>query len=110
MANVAALERTALAWERTAISLAVLGTIVFKFPLAGPLARAGGIMLLAVAVVVVGLLVPIGYRRARDQVMSGGPQVRLQGRDAVVRAVLLSTAAAVSLVALAGIVEAFLVL
>lgn len=110
MADVAALERTALAWERTAISLAVLGTVVFKFPEAGHLARAGGMLLIATAVVVVGLLVPLGYRRARDQVLTGGPTVRLQGRDSVVQAVLFSTAATVSLVAGAGIIEAFIVL
>lgn len=110
VANVAALERTALAWERTAISLAVLGTVVFKFPQGGSLVRAGGLLLLATAVVVVGLLVPLGYRRARDQLLTGGPEIRLHGRDAVARGVLFSTAAVVSLVAAAGIIEALLVL
>lgn len=110
VANVAALERTALAWERTAISLAVLGAVVFKFPQGGALVRSSGLLLLATAIIVVGLLVPLGYRRARDQVLAGGPEVRLQGRDAVVRGVLFSTAAVVSVVAAAGVVEALVVL
>ena len=110
VARVAALERTALAWERTAISLAALGTVVFKVQQAGALVQGGGVVMVAGAVVLVLVVVPLGYRRARTQVLAGGPSVRLQGDDRMVGAVLLGTACVVSLAALFAGVEAVLLL
>lgn len=109
-AGVAALERTALAWERTAISLAALGTVVFKIPQAGTLLRAGALAMIATAVVLVLVVVPLGYHRARAQVVAGGPQVRLHGRDSLLRLVLITTAGVVALAAGLAIFEALVTL
>lgn len=105
VAHVAALERTSLSWERTGISLAALGTIVFKIPDSGPLLQAGGILMISAAIVLVLFVVPLGYRRARAQVLEGGPGARLQGGDTTVAAVLLTTASVVSMAAVFAIVE-----
>lgn len=71
--RVAALERTALAWERTAFGLAALGALLAKLGVGGPVVRATGLALVATAFGLVGVAVPVGYRRARARVDRADP-------------------------------------
>lgn len=99
--EVAALERTALAWERTAISLAAVGLLLVKLVDVGLPTETGGVVLVGLAIAVVLVVVPVGYRRARGRVE---PQ-RLDAPFTVVDRwrprMLLVTALAVSATALA---------
>lgn len=94
--DIAALERTALAWERTAVSLAAVGALLLKVVEGGRLIQAGGVLLVGVAVVIVIVLVPLGYRRARARVDPDRPDAAFTSPDRWRRTVLVSTAAAVS--------------
>jgi uncharacterized membrane protein YidH (DUF202 family) len=109
-ADVAALERTALSWERTAVGLAALGAVLLKIGGVGPVVRSVGLLLVAAAVVLVLVVIPVGYRRAHAQVVAAGPRPGLREPDALLRLGLVTTAAVVSLAALGAIVEALLLL
>ena len=110
VAAVAALERTALSWERTAMSIAALGAASFKLAGTGTLVQAGGALMMAAAVLLVVVVVPLGYVRARSQLLRDGPRERLEGDDPLVRLGLLGTAGLVSVVAVLAGVEALLLL
>lgn len=70
--RVAALERTALAWERTGIGLAGVGALLLHLRDESPAMLAlGGLLVLAALAVVLGLA-PRRYRAARDVVRRGG--------------------------------------
>ncbi len=58
--SVAALERTALAWERTAVSLAAVGLLLLKVADGGRVTQAAGLVLVAMAATVVLAVVPLG--------------------------------------------------
>lgn len=66
--GIAALERTALAWERTAVSLGAVGLLLVKVVDGGGATRAAGLVLVAMAATVSLVVVPLGYRRARARV------------------------------------------
>jgi uncharacterized membrane protein YidH (DUF202 family) len=97
--SVAALERTALAWERTAVSLAAVGLLLLKVVDGGRLTQAAGLALVAMAAAVVLVVVPLGYRRARARVDPAAPEQPFVEADRWRTRALLGTACAVSLVA-----------
>jgi uncharacterized membrane protein YidH (DUF202 family) len=97
--SVAALERTALAWERTAVSLAAVGLLLLKVVDGGRLTQAAGLALVAMAAAVVLVIVPLGYRRARARVDPAAPEQPFVEEDRWRTRALLGTACAVSLVA-----------
>ncbi|MCB0909122.1 MAG: DUF202 domain-containing protein [Nocardioidaceae bacterium] len=66
--RVAALERTALAWERTGFGLASVGALLLHLRGEAPPLAALGAVLLAAAVAVVVFLAPARYRAARSDV------------------------------------------
>lgn len=99
--EVAALERTALSWERTAFSLAAVGALLLKVVEGGRPLRAAGILLVGLAVLIVLVLVPLGYRRARTRVDPTVPPSPFTEPDRLRSAVLLVTAMAVSATVLA---------
>lgn len=66
--SVAALERTALAWERTAVSLGAVGLLLVKVVDGGGATQAAGLVLVALAATITLAMVPLGYRRAHDRV------------------------------------------
>jgi uncharacterized membrane protein YidH (DUF202 family) len=107
--DVAALERTALAWERTAVSLAAVGAMLLKVVDGGPLVEAAGLVLVAVAIAVVLVVVPVGYRRARAQVDAERPGSAFTGEDRWRPRFLLLTAAVVSLTVVAVAADLWLV-
>ncbi len=107
--DVAALERTALAWERTAVSLAAVGTLLLKAVDGGRALDAAGLLLVGLAVVVVLVLVPVGYQRARARVDHDAPGSPFTRPDRGRSAVLLGTAVAVSLTVVAVAVDLWLV-
>lgn len=103
-ADIAALERTALAWERTALGVAALGTLLLKAPQTGALAQAFGVVLLAAGIALI-LLSPVGYALARRDLVSaergsgaaeafGERTVRVRHRAVLGTALALSAAAA----------------
>lgn len=106
--EVAALERTALAWERTAFSLAAVGALLLKVIDGGRPLQAAGIVLVGLAVVIVLVLVPLGYRRARTRVDPTAPPSSFTEPDRLRSAVLLVTALAVSATVLAVGVDLWL--
>ncbi|GAB3257665.1 hypothetical protein GCM10027425_18840 [Alteromonas gracilis] len=109
-ADIAALERTALAWERTALGVAAIGTLLVKAPSAGPLAEVFGVVLLAVGIGLI-LLAPIGYSRTRRDLVAAGPRDLEVFSDPVARwrhRVILGTVVALSLAASAVAVEVVL--
>jgi uncharacterized membrane protein YidH (DUF202 family) len=89
---VAALERTALSWERTAIASGAVGTLLVKLPGNGQLVRASGMVLLAGALAVVTVMVPIGYRRTRSRVAQSLSEEAPLFSDPWRRRVMLGTA------------------
>lgn len=95
--QVAALERTALSWERTAFSLAAVGALLLKVIEGGRALQAAGVLLVGLAVVIVLVLVPLGYRRARLRVDPDRPPAPFTDPDRWRARVLLGTALAVSL-------------
>lgn len=94
--DVAALERTALAWERTGFSLAAVGLLLVKVVPGGRVLQGSGLVLVGVAVLVVLVLVPWGYGRARVRVDPDEPAGAFAGADPWRSATLLTTALAVS--------------
>ncbi len=106
-ADIAALERTALAWERTSLGVAAIGTLLLKAPAAGPLAEVFGVVLLAVGIALI-LLAPIGYSvTRRDLVAADAADVEVFS-DRVARwrhRVILGTVSILSLAAAAVAVE-----
>jgi predicted Co/Zn/Cd cation transporter (cation efflux family) len=94
---VAALERTALAWERTAFSLAAVGALLLKVVDGGTVVRAAGAVLLAVAVAVVLVMVPVGYRRAVARVDPDDQAAPFADEDPWRRRAVLATAVVVAL-------------
>ncbi len=99
--DVAALERTALAWERTAVSLGAVGLLLAKVVEGGWPLVASGVLLLAVAVVIVLVVVPLGYRRARARVDPTEPSAPFATGDRWRPRVLLGTAMCVSVTVVA---------
>jgi uncharacterized membrane protein YidH (DUF202 family) len=106
--SVAALERTALAWERTAVSLAAVGLLLLRVVDGGPTTQAAGLGLVAMAVAVVLVVVPLGYRRARARVDPAAPERPFVGEDRWRARALLVTACAISLVAVVVAVDIWL--
>ncbi len=106
--DVAALERTALAWERTAVSLAAVGLLLLKVLDGGWALQASGVLLVAVAVLVVLVLVPLGYRRARSRVDPGDPTAPFTTTDRWRSWTLLGTALCVSVTVVAVAVDMWL--
>lgn len=103
--EVAALERTALAWERTAFSLAAVGALLLKVVDGGRPLQAAGLLLVGLAIVIVLVLVPVGYRRARMRVDPDRPPSAFTAPDRWRAPVLLVTAVAVTLTVLAVSVD-----
>ncbi|MEZ5096537.1 MAG: DUF202 domain-containing protein [Nocardioides sp.] len=67
--RVAALERTALSWERTGIGVAAVGALVLHLRQeSGPM-LALGVLLITAAIVIVLVLAPARYRAARADVL-----------------------------------------
>lgn len=99
--SVAALERTALAWERTAVSLGAVGLLLLKVVDGGRLTQAAGLALVATAAAVVLVVVPLGYRRARARVDPESLERPFVDEDRWRARALVGTAWLVSLVAVA---------
>lgn len=99
--DVAALERTALAWERTAISLGAVGLLLLKVVDGGWVMEASGIVLVAVAGLIVVVVVPLGYRRARARVDAADPAAPFTTTDRWRSGFVLATALSVSLTVVA---------
>lgn len=99
--DVAALERTALSWERTAFAVAALGLLLVKVVDGGFLLQAAGLGLVAMAGLIVVVLVPVGYRRTRARVDPQVPGSPFTSPDRWRPRALLATALAVSLSAVA---------
>lgn len=99
--EVAALERTALAWERTAVSLGAVGLLLLKVVDGGWAMEASGILLVAVAGLIVLVVVPLGYRRARSRVDPAAPAAPFTVTDRWRAASLLATALCVSVTVVA---------
>ena len=107
--DIAALERTALAWERTGFSLAGLGALLLKVTPAWSVGTAAGLLLVAASVGLVCVLGPLGYRRARSRVVaaaSSGGSVSSAGlEDPARRWVMLVTTLVVTVAGAAVSVE-----
>lgn len=99
--DVAALERTALAWERTAVSLGAVGLLLLKVVDGGWALEASGILLVAVAGLIVLVVVPLGYRRARSRVDPTDPAAPFVTVDRWRSVALLATALSVSVTVVA---------
>jgi uncharacterized membrane protein YidH (DUF202 family) len=95
---VAALERTALAWERTAVSLGAVGLLMVKVVDGGRATQAAGLVLVAMAASVVLVMVPLGYRRAQARVDPDVPERPFVAHDRWRPRVLLVTACAISII------------
>ena len=61
--TVAALERTALAWQRTALAVGAVGLLLVKLAPGRVVAVSAGVLLLAVAFAMALVGAPLGYRR-----------------------------------------------
>lgn len=96
---VAALERTALAWERTAVSLGAVGLLLLKVVDGGRATEAAGLVLVAMAASVVLVMVPLGYRRARARVDPDVLERPFVAHDRWRPRVLLVTSCAISIIA-----------
>lgn len=97
---VAALERTALAWERTAISLGAVGLLLVKVVDGGRATQAAGLVLVAMASTVALVMVPWGYVRARARVAPGAPGQPFAHEDRWRPRVLLASSCAISVIAM----------
>lgn len=95
--SVAALERTALSWERTAVSLGAVGLLLLKVTDGGRATQAAGLVLVAMALSVVLVMVPLGYRRTRARVDPADPGQPFVHHDRWRARVLFATACAISL-------------
>jgi len=105
---VAALERTALAWERTAMSLGAVGLLLFKVVDGGRATQAAGLVLVAMAALVVLVMVPLGYLRARARVDPGAPEQPFIEEDIWRPRALLATSCTISFVAVVVAVDLWL--
>lgn len=105
---VAALERTALAWERTAMSLGAVGLLLVKVVDGGRATEAAGLVLVALAATVVLVMVPLGYLRARARVHPGTPEQPFVHEDRWRPRVLLASSCAISFVAVVVAVDIWL--
>lgn len=103
--TVAALERTALAWDRTAVSLAAIGLLLIKVVDGGPATQAAGLVLMALVAAMVLVIVPLGYRRARARVKPGAPEQSFVHDDKWRARVLLASSFAISAVAVVVAVD-----
>lgn len=74
--RVAALERTALAWERTGIGVAATGALLLHVRQESPALIALGSLLIAAAVAMVLFVAPARYRSARRDVRASATVVR----------------------------------
>lgn len=106
--SVAALERTALAWERMAVSLGAVGLLMVKVVDGGRATQAAGLVLVAMAASVVLVMVPLGYRRARDRVDPAVPEQPFVHEDRWRPRVMLATSCAISLVTVVVAVDIWL--
>lgn len=108
--EVAALERTALAWERTAMSLGAVGLLLVKVVDGGRATQAAGLALVAMAalVVLVMVMVPWGYQRACARVGPGAPEQPFAQEDRWRPRMLLASACAISCVAVTVAVDLWL--
>lgn len=97
--TVAALERTALAWERTAVSLGAVGLLLLKVVDGGRATEAAGLVLVAMAASVVLVMVPLGYLRARARVDPATPEQPFIREDRWRPRALLASSCAISVVA-----------
>lgn len=107
---IAALERTALAWERTGMGLAALGALLVKLPRLGAPAQAGGIALIAAAVLMVLVVVPVGYHRTRQRVEASDRTGRPIADDPWRARTIAATATLMALVTLAVALDVVVVL
>jgi hypothetical protein len=107
--EVAALERTALAWERTAISLAAVGTLLLKALQGETLAQLAGLVLVGAAAVIVLVMVPVGYARARRRIHPTDPASSFVEPDRWRGVTMAVTAALVSLTAAALAADLWLI-
>ncbi len=105
---VAALERTALAWERTAVSLGAVGLLLLKVIDGGRATEAAGLALVAMAASVALVMVPVGYRRARARVDPEALERPFLDHDRWRGRVLLATACSISVVAVVVAVDVWL--
>lgn len=105
---VAALERTALAWERTAVSLGAVGLLLVKVVDGGRATQAAGLVLVAMSALVVLVMVPRGYLRARARVDPGTPEQAFVQEDRWRPRVLLASSCAISFVAVVVAVDLWL--
>ncbi len=105
---VAALERTALAWERTAVSLGAVGLLLLKVVEGGRATQAAGLVLVAMAASVALVMVPVGYRRARARVDPEVLERPFVDQDRWRRRVLLGTSCAISVVVVVVAVDVWL--
>ena len=105
---VAALERTALAWERTAVSLGAVGLLLLKVVDGGRATEAAGLLLVAMAASVVLVMVPLGYRRARARVDPDVLERSFVDQDRWRQRVLLVTSCAVSTIVVVVVVDVWL--
>lgn len=106
--TVAALERTALAWERTAVSLGAVGLLLLKVVEGGRATQAAGLLLVAMAASVALVMVPVGYRRARARVDPEVLERPFVDQDRWRRRVLLATSCAISVVVVVVAVDVWL--
>lgn len=106
--EVAALERTALAWERTAVSLGAVGLLLLKVVDGGRATEAAGLVLVAMAASVALVMVPLGYRRARARVDPDALQRPFVDHDRWRPRVLLLTSWAISIIAVVVAVDVWL--
>lgn len=106
--EVAALERTALAWERTAMSLGAVGLLLVKVVDGGRATQAAGLALVAMAALVVLVMVPLGYLRAHARVDPGAPEQPFIQEDRWRPRVLLASSCAISFVAVVVAVDLWL--
>ena len=105
---VAALERTALAWERTAGSLGAVGLLLLKVVDGGRATQVAGLVLFAMAASVVLVMVPWGYRRARARVDPDAVERPFVEDDRWRPRVLLVTSGVISIVAVVVAVDVWL--
>lgn len=106
--EVAALERTALAWERTAMSIGAVGLLLVKVVDGGRATQAAGLALVAMAALVVLVMVPLGYLRARACVDPGAAEQPFIQEDRWRPRMLLASSCTISFVAVVVAVDLWL--
>ncbi len=99
--SVAALERTALSWERTALALGAVGLLLLKLVDGGWATRGAGALLLVVAGLSVLVAGPLRYWRARARLEAAGSFDAFVALDRWLRALVLVTAGSISITVVA---------